>query len=159
MITLSVDNLESFDRFANALVGVIDTEEILDEAAAVLLNRIRTRFLAEQDPNKVKWQPSLAALRRRSGKYTYRNGKKYTATGTLFETGTLFHSIQLANTPPGERSIATNVPYAGYMNYGTAKFKPRVFLGFGQDDLSVATRLILLRVKQQLKNAFAGAVE
>jgi phage gpG-like protein len=159
MIKYSVDQLEAFQRFANALHGVIDPEEILDEAASILLNRIRTRFLAEKDPEDVPWIPSAAGERRRAGKNTYRNGKKYSGTGTLFETGTMFHSIQLALDTKGERAIFTDVWYAPFAQYGTTKMPPRVFLGFGKKDLALANRLIIMRVKEQIKDAFGGAAQ
>ena len=38
----------------------------LDQSAAAILNRLRTTYLAEQDPTGKPWVPSKAAMRRRS---------------------------------------------------------------------------------------------
>lgn len=125
------------------LMSALDPEEILDEAQTVILNRIRTRFLAEEGPDG-KWEPSKAGLRRKAGKYTYRGGKKYTATGTLFETGTLFHSIQAHEGATGERLFSTDVPYAKYLK------DKWPFLGFNNEDVDVVVQLIRLRIKEAL---------
>ncbi len=145
MITYSIDvsglNAKIFTAVEN-----FSRDEIVDEASAILLNRIRTRFLAEEGPDG-KWVPSKAGMKRKAGGYTYRAGRKYTGTGTLFETGTLFHSIQLYRIGEGARAIRTDVPYAQYQQNGAT---PRVFLGFNDEDLSIATGLVLRRVKEAL---------
>lgn len=113
------------------LLSLVDTNLILDTAGAVLLNRIRTRYLAETDPDGVPWIPSKAGLRRRL----------IGGTGTLFETGTMFHSIQLHKVNDTERSISTDVPYAGYHQNGKGQVK-RVFLGFSSEDQDVYTAVV-----------------
>lgn len=135
----------------SGLRKAVDPADILDEAQAIMLNRIRTRFLAEKDPDLISWPPSAAALKRRSGGYTTRGGKKYTATGTLFETGTLFHSIQAYRVDPNTRGIGTDVPYAKYHQFGTSMLPPRVFLGFNADDLLTMERRVLQRITEAVQ--------
>lgn len=145
MISYSID-ASGLDAKLFSAVENFSMDEAVDEASAILLNRIRTRFLAEEGPDG-RWTPSKAGIKRKAGGYTYRNGRKYTGTGTLFETGTLFHSIQLYRIGVGERAIRTDVPYAKYQQNGNT---PRVFLGFNEDDISIATGLVLRRVKDAL---------
>lgn len=133
----------------NSLTHALDVESILDEAEALMLNRIRTRFLAESGPDG-KWKPSAAGLLRKSGGYTTRGGKKYSWTGTLFETGTLFHSIQAFREDDNTRGIGTDVPYSVYLQNGTAKMPPRVFLGFNDEDMSLMVRLVIMRIEEVL---------
>lgn len=123
--------------------AALDPDEIADEATAVILNRIRTRFLAESGPDG-PFKPSKAGLLRKAGGYTTRNGKRYTGTGTLFETGTLFHSIQAVRLEEGARSIMTDVPYARYAEADGV----RKFLGFNAEDESVVKALIRLRLEK-----------
>lgn len=126
-----------FDKLAKAL----DPVEILDEAGAVLLNRIRTRFLSQLDPDNQKWPISFAAiLRARTG----RGG------GTLFDTGTLFHSIQLFADGPNQRSIGTDVSYGVKHQLGLEGLPQRKFLGFSEEDQFVANQLVLKRLHSAL---------
>jgi len=136
-----------FDRLAKAT----NTTQILDEAGAVILNRIRTRFLAEEDADGSKWPESRAAEKRKGGGYTIRGGKKWRGTGTLFETGTLFRSLQLAGTGPDERKILTDVEYGKYHQYGTKLLPRRVFLAFNQADADLVSTLITRRIEKALK--------
>lgn len=143
MLTIT-PNVSGFDDI-QARLNLLDdpkwVDEILDQGLAILLNRIRTRFLGEVDPDGVKWPPSLAAIKRRASG----------GTGTLFDTGTLFHSIQ-AFLPgePGVRGIGTDVVYAPYLQNGTNRLVPRVFLGLGDEDMSVVSSLVLKRVGEVL---------
>lgn len=139
------DVLETLARLHES----IDTVDILDEAEAILLNRIRSRFLSEKDPEEVAWTPSEAALKRRAGKYTWSNGKKWTGTGTLFASGRLFHSIQAYANGPDSRSIGTDVPYAFRHNYGIGIIQ-RQFLGFSDADAFVIERRIHQRIQKAL---------
>lgn len=123
--------------------------DILDEAMTILLHRVRSRFLREVDPDEVPWIPSQAGLRRKSGKYTYRNGRKYTGTGTLFETGDLFHSIQaIRGSAPFERGIKTDVPYGLKHQLGLEGMETREFLGFSTADLLLFEKLVVKRVQE-----------
>lgn len=126
-------------------------ESILDEAQSILLDRVRKRFLAETSPSGVPWKQSRRGLFRKGGGYTYRNGRGYTGTGTLFETGTLFHSIQaFPSSEPFSRSIGTDVPYAQALQAGDGGTAWE-FLGFSPDDLTMFEKLVLLRVKEALE--------
>jgi len=119
-------------RFEKVKEG-LDTEAILDEAGALLLNRIRTSFLAEKDPDEKPWLPSAAAIRRRA----------LGGTGTLFDTGRLFRSIQLASRGVEQRVIATDVPYGKFHQFGVpGKLPIRLFLGFGEKDEELVQRLL-----------------
>jgi hypothetical protein len=68
------------EKILSSALGDRFAEDTLDEVGAMLINRIRTRFLSEQDPDGNPWVPSRAAIRRRQ-----RGG-----TGTLFDTGDCF---------------------------------------------------------------------
>lgn len=122
------------------LIKAIDQVEILDEAEAILLNRTRTRYLAETDPDGIPWRPSWAGIRRR------RRG----GTGTLFDTGRLFHSIQAYRIGANERDIGTDVPYGRKHQLGIGVVTRR-FLGVSEDDRST----IELRVIQRVTGALA----
>ena len=143
--------IRRFEQVRDAL----DTETVLDEAGALLLNRIRTSFLSEKDPDEKPWLPSKAAIIRRSGGFTYGSGEtkgKYTGTGTLYESGNLFRSIQLGTRGAGERVIATDVPYAKFHQFGVPGRLPiRLFLGFGEKDEELVQRFLELRIERLLR--------
>lgn len=129
------------DGFYEAEVGHA-IEEGVSEAGALILNRIRKRFLAQESPDGVPWEPSFAAFRR---SFTGRGG------GTLFDTGTLFQSIQLFSISPLEKAIATDVPYAPQHQYGTGKLPVREFLGFSDDDFLLAQAVLLKKINEAFK--------
>lgn len=110
-----------------------DAEKILDQASAVLLNRIRTRYQQEVDPEGHAWVPSQRALKE--------------GGNTLIKTGRLFRSIQLYNSPAGMRLIGTDVFYAPYMHHGSKKKgnPARMFMAFNDDDLTLVEQMILAR--------------
>lgn len=124
----------------------LGVEDILDEAAALLLNRIRQRFLEEKDPDGNPWIPSQAAIERR----------KEGGTGTLFDTGNLWRSIQLGDKRPLERIIGTfsdkDVSYGKYHQFGVPGRLPiRRFLGFGKSDEDLVNELLQQRLERLLK--------
>lgn len=139
---------DDFSGTAKALLAALEPDEILDEASTIILNRIRTRFLAEQGPDS-KWVPSKAAMIRRGGGYTWSNGRKWTGTGTLFASGRLFHSLQVVRGASDERSFVTDVPYAQYHQFGKGNMH-RPFLGFNKEDISVVEGLIKRRISEAL---------
>lgn len=146
-LTVTVQGQPGLVKAMQGLRDALDPVKILDEGAAVIYNRMRSRFLIETNPLGVKWPPSMAALRRaRSG----RGG------GTLFDTGRLFRSIQLFAESPTTRAIGTNVtspqgfPYAEKHQFGIG-FPERQFLGFAEDDLDVMKKVIIRRIAQGLK--------
>ncbi len=112
-------------------------ERTLDEAAALMLNRIRRRFLAQQGTLGQPWIPSYAAIRRKA---LGRGG------GTLFDTGALFHSIQVVNLGPGKRSIGTDIPYAHKHQFGEDGMVRREFIGASPEDLSAIDKLFTKRL-------------
>jgi|Cruoilmetagenom7_1024161.scaffolds.fasta_scaffold04281_7 phage gpG-like protein len=124
---------------------------LAEQVGSALLNRIRTRFLAETDPDGVEWEPSIAGQIRKAGGKTYRDGKGYSGTGTLFETGALFHSIQLGEASGGEINIGTDIPYASRLQKGEDGLPARVFLGFGGDDVQFAEDVIHQRIEEILR--------
>lgn len=120
----------------------LNLEEILDEASAFLVSRILTRFLAETDPNGKPWVPSKAGMTRRLAG----------GTGTLFDTGRLFRSIQVYKDRDGQRRIATDVPYGPLLQSGGGPFNmpARVFMGFSKEDESMVRQIVQLRVNEAI---------
>lgn len=124
MLTITIQPGDLKGEFLAGLSPLVDAviEESLDKSAASILNSLRRTFLAEQDPSGQAWVPSAAGRKRRA-----KGG-----TGTLFDTGRLFRSIQLSSSTPGERVISTDVPYgpglqSGLTEYGL-RLPPRPFL-------------------------------
>jgi phage gpG-like protein len=116
---------------------------ILDEAQALMLNRIRARFLATESTDGSLWPVSLAALERKA---SGRDGE------TLFDTGTLFHSIQaFLDDSPTSRAIGTDVYYGVYHMFGTGNLPVREFLGFSNEDISLYETLCARRVEEALQ--------
>ncbi len=151
LLKVTVVGQPALEKSIRGLAEALDTVKIIDEGSAVLFNRTRTRFLAEEAPDGTKWPPSKAALRRaRLG----RGG------GTLFDKGRLFRSLQLFADSPTTRAIGTNVtsdegfPYPERHQFGIG-FPQRQFLGFAEEDLTLMSRVIIRRivngVKQGLK--------
>jgi phage gpG-like protein len=122
------------------LVDALAVDQILDEMEALLLSRIRARFLQQVDPNGVPWVPSHASLRRAA---------QGIGGGTLFNTGRLFHSIQAFKEDENTRAIGTNVEYAEKLQIGEPP-PARVFLGFGEEDSVLATALVQKRIDQAM---------
>lgn len=125
---------------ADNVVSAFDITEILDESGALLLNRIRTSFLAETDPEGVPWTPSAAGIKRRASG----------GTGTLFDTGNLFRSIQLAQEGTDGRSISSDVGYGSKYQLGLDGALKREFLGFSDADARLVEKLLEIRAKEVL---------
>lgn len=147
LLTVTVTGQPGLEKAIAGLTDALDTVKILDEGAAVIYNRLRSRFLIQQAPDGSTWPVSQAALRRaRSG----RGG------GTLFDTGKLFRSIQLYAESQYTRSIGTNVtsptgfPYAEKHQFGIG-FPQRQFLGFANEDMDLMAQVIIRRVIQGLQ--------
>lgn len=140
-LELNLSDLKASTDILDALDLGVAAENAVTEASALILNRVRTRYLDQTSPQGVKWEPSLAAaLRASSG----RGG------GTLFDTGTLFNSIQLYSISPLERGIGTDVPYAGYSNDGTSRLPPRQFMGFGPEDEDLSWAVLLKKIDEAI---------
>jgi phage gpG-like protein len=113
------------------------SERALDEAAASILANLKAGFLAERNPEGDPWIPSRAGIAR----------KERGGTGTLFNTGRLFHSIQLYKTGPGERVIGTDVPYAVKHQLGDGVIK-REFMYPSDQQVQTAQAIYLFRMKE-----------
>ena len=140
LVTLSVNvdaAIQALNSSGGNIASKVNTNEMLDAAGAMLLNRTRQRYLAELNPDKVPWLPSKAGLKRRL----------MGGTGTLFKTGRLFHSIQLHKVSNNERSISTDVPYAKFHQWGIRKF-----LGFNNEDQHMFTRVVETMLARALAN-------
>jgi phage gpG-like protein len=140
-LSVTVIGQAGVDAVLKNLEQALDTVQILDEAGAFLFNRIRTRYLQQVNPDGTPWVQSGAAKKRAR---TGRGG------GTLFDTGRLFRSLQLAADGPDARIISTDVPYAARHNNGTDGQLQRVFLGFSEQDATLVTSLLIKRIKKAL---------
>lgn len=130
-----------------------DTEALLDDAAAIILNRTRTRFRDMETPDGKRWPPSRAAQLRKVGKFTNSGeGRKVTGGQTLFASGRLFHSLAVFRRQKGERGLGTNVPYGVFHQRGTSRLPQREFLGFSKDDLRTVEDLIVTRITRALES-------
>ena len=139
MFTLNIKvPITGFEKLVRTLDVELDTERLEDEASAILLNRIRTNFLAERDPEGNPWKPSKAGIARRA------KG----STGTLYNTGNLFRSIQLS-AKGTSRAIGTNVAYAEKHQLGIG-VEQRIFLGVTQADAELYEKFLLKRIKKAL---------
>jgi len=136
-IAVSVEDMAQIEDRIAQIGGPEMVSDVLDEAQALLLNRLRTRFLQQVDPDGVPWIPSQAAIDRNF------NG------GTLFDTGKLFHSIQaFAAEGPDERAMGTDVFYGLFHQFGTRRLPVRRFIGYSEEDEDLMFRLTLKRVKE-----------
>jgi len=144
VIRVSFTVSSDLDELPPKISKAANAFEAVDVAGAALLNRIRTRFLSEEDPDGFPWEPSQAAIKRRRGG----------GTGTLFDTGNLFHSIQLEDTSGGEEeaasAISTDTPYAPYHQFGTSILPRRAFLGVNDEDIAIIERLLGRKIERDL---------
>lgn len=138
MLTFKVDVVGGFsaDAFTDKVDAAVETA--LDKSAAAILNRLRASFLAETTPSGEKWVQSFSAIRRR----------KKGGTGTLFDTGRLFRSIQLFKSEKGQRAIGTDVPYGVKHQEGLDGMVKRVFLGFTDEHTTLATAIFVNELKK-----------
>ncbi len=140
-LKFNLDGDEQLSLLLGQLESATDAKAILDEAGALAFNRIRTRFLSTENPEGQKWPESKAAKRRA------KNGR---GGGTLYDTGKLYQSLQLSNVNGGGRRISTDVPYAGFVNYGTIKLPERIFMGLSDGDVELIDLLIIKRIEKAL---------
>ena len=128
-----------------------DMTEVLDQASAIILNKVRTRFLNTEAPDGSQWPVSAASLIRATTKGQTVGGKTFKDGKTLFMSGKLFHSIQAMKQSKNSRAIYTNIHYASYHNDGTKKLPARVFLGFSKEDINIIQKLANKRLSEALK--------
>lgn len=127
---------DSISPLLDKIVTNLRSREILDDAGTIMLNLIKRRFLQQVDENNTSWVPSFASIQRR---------RKGRGGGTLFDSGRLFRSIQLARTSKNVAAIQTNVPYAGAHQFGEGQVR-RPFLNASEADVGVLSRFILNRM-------------
>lgn len=138
LFTAQVEGLEQLDRVVEALEKGLNIDKILDEGAAIIFNRVRTRFLQAVDPDGAPWVESQAARERaKEG----RDGK------TGYDTGNLWLSLQLFRSAEWERAIGTDVEYGPQFQEGPPE---RVFLGFADEDDTMMERLVAIRIGEAL---------
>jgi hypothetical protein len=144
MILFTIEGQPKLEKIVAKVPAAFNMTAVLDEGAAILYNRMRTRFVQQIDPMGVPWVPSFASIRE------HRN--------TLFKTGKLFRSLQLYSTGPNSRAIGSNVtnqtgfPYGLALQFGWGKLPPRIFLGFSQtEDVPFMLNLVALRVGESFK--------
>lgn len=142
LIKIDMTGIENVEKAIVDMGLRINPTVVLDEAAASLLDRNRKRFRRRVDPDEIPWLPSKAGEKRMRGGFTYHNGRRYTGTGTLFESGTLFHSIQLFAATENTREIGTDVAYAKYHQEGIGQV-PRPFLGISKSDETVFEKIVM----------------
>lgn len=156
-IRIDVKGLNELLGKLDALSTVlVDEPDIVTSVAAALLNRVRTRYINEQDPDGNKWPPSKAGQIRKAGGFTVRNGKRYSGTGTGFETGAIFNSIQSFTDDQDRARIGTDVPYAPYFQGPTKRTPERLFMAVGQEDEKFVEAVVSNVVDQVLEKAKSG---
>ena len=140
MLKLSVSVSGIDELVAKLQGGAVDVavREATTESLSLLLNRTKKRFLDQVDPEGEDWEPSFAAFRRSFG----RGG------GTLFDTGDLFHSIQLYSVSPTEGAIGTDISYARAHQFGEGKMVKREFLGFSDEDQKLALKVLFKKISE-----------
>ncbi len=137
-------------EYLRAVGDAVDADDILDTASAIILDRTRTRFLKETNPDGSMWPQTKSAAIRRAGGYTFAKGGPYapggwkTGTGSLFSSGNLFHSIQLVRRDEMTRAIQTDVPYA-------IKYQDKrgyTIIGASDADLTLVSAAIVRRIER-----------
>lgn len=141
MISVRIDGLDDVAKRFDELEQVSNTQDLLDTMGALMLHRIRERFLNEEAPDGSRWVDSYAAQRR---KIENKGG------GTLFDTGNLFHSISLGRHGENGRRIFTDVDYAAQHNFGEDGQWKREFLGFNEEDEALLNNLVENRIRSLL---------
>lgn len=138
-VEVKITGIDTFKDIADQISVAIDPDELFAGGSAILLNRIRTRFLDQESADGTKWLVSQAALDRKSTG----SGK-----GTLFDTGLMFQSIQASKNDEGF-AIGTDVPYAIYHQEGIGQ-ETREFLGFNNEDETIFRSFVLTKIRGAL---------
>lgn len=139
-------SFEGTDKLVAQLLGELSTdnerkaEQALDQASSAVFNLIRQGFLAERDPYGTAWVQSEAAKKRRA-----KGG-----TGTLFDTGNLFHSLQLTRNGQLNREIGTDVEYAEYFQEGLGQVQ-RVILAITPEHEELTAEIFTMRMFEAFK--------
>lgn len=146
-LTIEID-ASQLTAILQTVAEVLEPEKVVDEAATIILNHTRQRYLQEVNPDGKAWIPSKAATKRR------RAG----GTGTLFETGTLWRSIQLAaEHGENERVIEAGAysekgtEYGQFHNFGVPGLFPvRQFMGVPESDIELFEARMMQKVAEAL---------
>ncbi len=145
-VAIFAEGFENIRKQLNAMELATNTEDVLDTAAAFILNQIKTRFLRQEATDGSTWEVSQAAKDRQAGAL---------GGGTLFASGDLFNSIELRRGGPGVRIISTDLPYAPQHQFGLEvggfKFPKREFLGISADDEQGVKNIIEDRIRTALR--------
>jgi phage gpG-like protein len=131
-----------------ASVGEEGIREILDRSIAVVFRNNKKRFLAQEDPDGKAWPESMAAKRRRTDVSKGGEGRD---GGTLFNTGDLFHSLEVRTEGRNGRVLYTDIPYARRHQEGTDGMIERKFLGFGDDDITMTRKIMIEEYNRRIK--------
>lgn len=141
-VSILAEGFEKIKKDLDKLRLATNTEDILDTAAAFILNQIKTRFLRQEATDGSTWEVSQAAKNRSAGAL---------GGGTLFDSGDLFRSIEISRGGPGVRIISTDLPYAAQHQFGLTvdgvKFPVREFLGISPDDEQGVLNIIEDRIR------------
>lgn len=139
---------------ANVLDKVLDVDALGELLASVQLLFLRKRFLDHESPQQTQWEESYSSkLRQKAGETT--------GDSTLFDTGALYQSLQMARESLGAFSIGTSMSYAAKHQYGgdvflggkTINLPARPFVGFQQNDPDVLLSILQNRISERLKIA------
>lgn len=138
-----------------ALDDNLDAGEVAKDAASIILNHTRQRFLQERDPDGNPWPPSQAGIDRRAAG----------GTGTLFDTGTLWRSIQEVEGNGTQMGLfgdtaeivieagaynKQGVEYGHFHQYGTKYLPIRRFMGINDGDVEMFEGRLLQRCAEAL---------
>lgn len=151
IVEMEITGLQQLRAKLLQVEQAISGERVLDIIGAILLDRTRKRFLEQVDADGRPWEVSQAAVGRGG------------AGGTLFDTGSLFASIDLFRKGPGQRALAVNdaavnrdtgervADYALIHQEGLDGQPQRQFLGFGIDDAKAVEVAIVAILRRAIK--------
>ncbi len=101
-------------------------------------------FESEGDALDVSWPPL-------SPVYLAQKNKVYPGRGILEASGTLRYSFEKITS--SEMLILLNrTPYGVYLNYGTSKMPPRVFMKLGQEQINIMRDMIITSLNERSKD-------
>ncbi len=164
MITVKIDAnsvikginnaLDMTQNYASYFIEIIGKQN--DTREWTLRGSILKAFSTKKSPadGGEKWKPL-------SKKYQEIKAEKYPGMPTLVATGTLFNSLVRANSnsvtimTDKKLSYGTNLPYAKYLQMGTAKMPSRPFIGFNKKQ----TKALNVLLREYIKAAFQGKKE
>ena len=129
-ITALNNKLKQMEKNIDVAKKEVAETEVLDAKQRITFGKI--------DPDGRAWAPwRISTMRQRIR-------ERNVARGLLYRTGRLLNSIK-SRISGNKITIYTNTEYAGYLQRGTTKMRPREILGFGQRSID--------RIKQRLKGA------